>query len=44
MAFRVEPLVLLASVVVHAGFGFAVVRVEPRELPPPPPVVITIRD
>ena len=44
MAVRVEPLVFLASVVFHAGLGYAVVRVEPRELPPPPPVVITVRD
>lgn len=44
MAIRVEPLMLLASVVVHAALGLAVVRVEPRAPQPPPPVVITVRE
>jgi TonB family protein len=41
---RVETIVFGLSVLVHAGVGWAAVRVEPRELPPPPPIVITVRE
>jgi protein TonB len=44
MRWRVELVVFGLSVAAHAGLGIAVVRVEPRELPPAPPIVITVRE
>ncbi len=41
---RVETIVLGLSVLVHAGVGWAMVSVEPREPEPPPPIVITVRE
>ncbi|MFV8755896.1 energy transducer TonB [Nannocystaceae bacterium ST9] len=44
MVGRVEAIVFGTSVLVHAGLAWGVARVEPRELPPPPPIVITVRE
>jgi protein TonB len=44
MKIPIEAVVVGLSVLAHAGVGWAMVRVEPRELPPPPPIVITVRE